>query len=358
MRTYRLGVIPGDGIGPEVIREGLRVLCAVRDGFDYELVEYPYSGAHYLKTGELVPDRVIDEWRALDAVYLGAIGHPGVEPGLVERSVIMGLRLGLDLYVNLRPVKLYAEALCPLKDKRPQDIDFVVVRENTEDAYAGLGGAFRKGTPGEVALAEMVYTRSGTERIIRYAFEVARARGQLRPDRRPRLTLVDKANAIRAQDLWTRTFAEVGAEYPDVDQDHLYVDACCMLMVSRPERFDALVTTNLFGDILTDLGAALQGGMGMAASANLNPGRSGMFEPIHGSAPDIAGRGIASPIGAILSAALLLDYLGEPRAAQRVEAAVARLLEAGRLRGAGTAAGPGTSAVADLILQALEAPAG
>ncbi|MBI3763162.1 MAG: 3-isopropylmalate dehydrogenase, partial [Chloroflexi bacterium] len=223
MKTYNIGVIGGDGIGPEVVREGLKILRAVKDGFDYNFVEYPYNSEHYLKTKELVPERVIDEWRALDAVFLVAIGHPAVEPGLVERSIIMGLRFGLDLYVNLRPVKLYAEHLCPLKGKGPADVDFVVVRENTEDAYAGVGGIFKKGTPDEVAVAEMIFTRRGTERVMRYAFELARERARARAKsangnsqphggapqsaiRNPKLTMVDKANAIRAQDLWTRTF--------------------------------------------------------------------------------------------------------------------------------------------------------
>lgn len=352
MQTYNIGVIPGDGIGPEVIREGLKVLGAVKDGFDFNLVEYPYSGAYYLKTKELVPERVIDEWRTLDAVYLGAIGHPGVEPGLVERSAIMGLRMGLDLYVNLRPVKLYAEHLCPLKGKGPGDVDFVVIRENTEDAYTGLGGVFRKGQPDEVAIAEMIFTRSGTERVIRYAFELARARP------RKKLTMVDKANAIRAQDLWTRVFAEVGREYPDVTQNHLYVDACCMLMIKSPEAFDVVVTTNLFGDIITDIGAMLQGGMGTAASGNIHPGRNGMFEPIHGSAPDIAGQGIANPIGAILSAGMLLDFLGQPTAAGRVETAVAALLASRRLPTVDAHSGLSTVQVGDLVVESLTAGAG
>jgi len=355
MKTYNIGVIAGDGIGPEVVTEGLKVLRAVQAGCDVNLVEYPYSGAYYLKTKELVPDRVIEEWRKLDAVFLGAIGHPGVEPGLVERSVIMGLRIGLDLYVNLRPVKLFAEHLCPLKDKTPNDVDFVVIRENTEDAYAGVGGIFRKGTPDEVAIAEMVFTRKGTERIIRYAFELARARGQARSGRRPKLTMVDKANAIRAQDVWTRVFAEVGKEYPDVDQNHLYVDACCMLMVKSPEAFDVVVTTNLFGDIITDLGAMIQGGMGAAASGNIHPGQNGMFEPIHGSAPDIAGQGIASPIGAILSVSMMLDYLGEKQAAEKVERAISALLTSRRIPSVDAKSGLTTTEIGDRVVRELAA---
>ena len=361
MKTYTIGVIPGDGIGPEVTREGLRVLRAVADGFRLEFVEYPYSGAYYLKTKELVPEHVIDEWRRLDAVFLGAIGHPDVEPGLVERSVIMGLRIGLDLYVNLRPVRLYAEHLCPLKGKTPADIDFIVVRENTEDAYAGLGGVFKKGTPDEVAIAEMIYTRKGVERILRYAFEAARRRAAPEVDggaaRKPRLTLVDKANAIRAHDLFSRVFEEVGGEFPEVERDHAYVDACCMWMVKNPEWFDVIVTTNLFGDIITDLGAMLQGGMGIAASGNLHPGRHGMFEPIHGSAPKYAGRNMANPLGAIAAAAMMLGFLGEGHAARRIEAAIADLLVTRKVPTVDAHSGLSTSDIGGLVEQAVAAGA-
>ncbi len=349
--TYNIGLIPGDGIGPEVINEGLKVLHTLmeKNGFDCNFVKYPYSGEYYLRTRELVPEGVIDEWGALDAVYLGAIGHPDVEPGLVERSVIMGLRMGLDLYVNLRPVKLLADHLCPLKGKTVADVDFVVVRENTEDVYAGMGGVFRKGTPDEIAIAEMVFTRKGTERVIRYAYEYAQARRRSSSERPPKVTMVDKANAIRAQDLWTRTFAEVGLEYPDVVQNHLYVDACCMLMVKNPEAFDVIVTTNLFGDILTDLGAMIQGGIGTAASGNIHPGKTGMFEPVHGSAPDIAGQGIANPIGAILSAGMMLDYLGETSAARLLEAVVTHLLSTKKIPAVNTQSSLSTAMIGDLV---------
>ena len=351
MKTYNIGVIGGDGIGPEVVCEGLKVLQATKDGFDLNLIEYPYSGAYYLKTGELVPDRVIDEWRTLDAVFLGAIGHPAVEVGLVERSVIMGLRFGLDLYVNLRPVKLYAERLCPLKDKTPDDVDFVVVRENTEDAYTGMGGIFKKGTPDEVAIAEMIFTRRGTERVIRYAFELARQRAQARGNgvRKPKVTMVDKANAIRAQDLWTRSFAEVGKEYPEVEQDHAYVDACCMWMIKNPDWFDVIVTTNLFGDIITDLGAMIQGGMGIAASGNIHPGKHGMFEPIHGSAPKYAGQNVANPLGAIAAAGMMLDFLGEKRVADRIESTIMALLASRRIPSVDAKSGLSTTQIGDLV---------
>jgi 3-isopropylmalate dehydrogenase len=360
MKTYNIGIIPGDGIGPEVVHEGLRVLRAVADGFEYNFVEYPYSGEYYLKTKELVPPSVIEEWRALDAVFLGAIGHPDTEPGLVERSVIMGLRFGLDLYINLRPIKLYAEHLCPLKDKGPADVDFVVVRENTEDAYAGLGGIFKKGTPDEVAIAEMIFTRKGAERVMRYAFELARERARLRGngERKPKVTMVDKANAIRAQDLWTRTFAEVGAEYAEVEQDHAYVDACCMWMVKNPEWFDVIVTTNLFGDIITDLGAMIQGGMGIAASGNIHPGKHGMFEPIHGSAPKYAGKNVANPLGAVAAAAMMLEFLGEKQAAERVEHTVAELLISRRIPSLDARSGSSTSQIGDMVTQGVLAAVG
>ena len=351
MKTYNIGVIGGDGIGPEVVREGLKVLQVVKEGFDYNFIEYPYSSEHYMKTHELIPDKVIDEWRTLDAVFLGAIGHPAVEVGLVERSVIMGLRFGLDLYVNLRPVKLYAEHICPLKDKKPADVDFVVARENTEDAYAGVGGIFKKGQPDEVAIAEMVFTRRGTERIIRYAFELARERAKVRGagGRKPKLTMVDKANAIRAQDLWTRVFEEVGKEYPDVEQDHAYVDACCMWMVKNPDWFDVIVTTNLFGDIITDLGAMIQGGMGIAASGNIHPGKHGMFEPIHGSAPKYAGQNVANPLGAIAAAGMMLDFLGEKCAAERVESVVVALLTSRRIPSVDAKSGLTTVQIGDMV---------
>ena len=357
MKTYRIGVLPGDGIGPEVVRQALKVLAAVQplEGFAVEPVEYPYSGEYYLRTKELVPETVIEEWRTLDAVLLGAIGHPDVEPGLVERSVILGLRFGLDLYVNLRPIKLYAERLCPLKNKRPEDIDFVVVRENTEGEYSQIGGILKKGTPDEVAVVNGVYTWKGCERAVRYAFELARRRGLARGSngRPPRLTLVDKANAIRPHDIWTRAFAAVAADYPEVETDHAYVDACCMWMLKKPEWYDVIVTTNLFGDIITDLGAMLQGGMGIAASGNIHPGRTSMFEPIHGSAPKYAGQNTASPVGAILAVAMMLEHLGEAAAATRVESAVAQLLVTGAIPSVDANSGLSTTQVGDLVAAAV-----
>jgi 3-isopropylmalate dehydrogenase len=354
MKSYNIGIMGGDGIGPEVMTEGLKVLEAVADieDFKYELVEYPYNSEHYLKTKELVPDHVIDEWRTLDAFLLGAIGHPDVEPGLVERSVILGLRFGLDLYINLRPIKLYAEHLCPLKGKTPADIDFTVVRENTEGIYSQIGGHLKKNTPDEVALVNGVYTWKGCERAIRYAFEVARKRAEGKgPDHNPQVTLVDKANAVRPQDIWTRAFAEVAKDYPDVATDHAYVDACCMWMIKNPEWFDTIVTTNLFGDIITDLAAMLQGGMGIAASGNIHPGQTSMFEPIHGSAPKHAGKNVACPLGMVSSVQMMLEFFEEDSAAARVENAMVDLLTSGDVPSADARSGIGTSEMGDMVVK-------
>jgi len=355
-KTYRIGVIGGDGIGPEVVREALRALDLVAQatGFGYELVDYPWSSQHYLDTGQLMPESILDEYRRLDAILLGALGDPRLEPGFIERNIIMGLRFGLDLYINLRPVQCFADHLSPLKEKGAREIDFVVIRENTEDFYTGIGGFFKKGTPDEVALVEGIYTRKGCERALRYGFELARARAARRmtdderqtttdqpdiqmhgsiqnPLRLPKVTLVDKANAIRAHDLWQRAFAEAGADYPDVSRDHAYVDAACTWMVQNPEWFDVIVTTNLFGDIITDLGAVLQGGLGIAASGNIHPGHTSMFEPIHGSAPKYAGQDAACPLGAIMALAMLLDHVGEASAASLIERAVRELLVSRRI---------------------------
>jgi 3-isopropylmalate dehydrogenase len=354
MGSYNIGVLPGDGIGPEVTQEALKALAAVAEleEFDYQLVEYPYSGEHYLKTKELVPDSVIDEWRTLDAVLLGAIGHPDVETGLVERSVILGLRFGLDLYINLRPIKLYAAHLCPLKDKGPEDIDFVVVRENTEGLYSQVGGHLRKNTPDEVAIVNGIYTWKGCERASRYAFELAQKRAAERNDGRTRrVTLVDKANAVRPHDVWTRAFASVAEDFPAIETDHAYVDACCMWMIKNPDWFDVVVTTNMFGDIITDLGAMLQGGMGIAASGNIHPGKTSMFEPIHGSAPKYAGKNVACPLGAISAAAMMLDFLGASAAAKRTEDAVAALLASGEVPSADARSGISTSAMGDMVVR-------
>ena len=356
MKTYKIGSLPGDGIGPEVAAEGLKVLqtLAEIDGFGYDIVDYPYSGEHYLKTKELVPDSAIEEWKTLDAIFLGAIGHPDVEPGLVERSVILGLRFGLDLYVNLRPVKLYAEHLCPLKDKTPDDIDFVVVRENTEGLYSQIGGIVKKDMADEVATVVGVYTGNGVDRAIRYSFELAERRKKARGEgQSAKLMLVDKANAIRPHDIWTRRFAKIGREYPDIEQDHAYVDACCMWMVKNPEWFDVIVTTNLFGDIITDLGAMIQGGMGIAASGNIHPGKHGMFEPIHGSAPKYAGQNVANPLGAIAAIGMLLDFVNETKSADRVEHAIEALLSSKRIPSVDARSGLSTTEIGDMVVGAI-----
>lgn len=329
MTEYSIGVIGGDGIGPEVVRQGLRVLDLAEaiHGFKTKRTEFPFGAEHFLRTGETMPESAFEEIRGMGAVLLGAIGDPRVETGKLEFAIIAGLRFKLDLYVNLRPIRLYDARFCPLKDKTPADIDFVVVRENTEDAYCGIHGFFKKGSPDEVAQQTMLYTRKGTERVIRYAYELCRKRNG-----KKRLTLVDKANAVRAQDLWTRTFAEVGRAFPEIEQDHAYVDATCMWMVKNPDHFDVAVAPNLFGDIITDLGAMLQGGMGIAAGGNIHPGRVSAFEPIHGSAPKYAGQNKANPLATILAVSMLLDHLGEREASRDVEEAVARCLRSSQVR--------------------------
>ncbi len=349
-RHYDIAVLGGDGIGPEVVREGLKVLDRVAklEGFTYATTSYPFGAEHWLKSKETLPASALEEIKGQHAILLGAIGDPRIEVGFLERAIISGLRFGLDLYVNLRPVKLYAEHLCPLKDKGPADIDMVFVRENTEDVYTGIGGIFKKGTPDEVAIQEMIFTRKGTERVIRYAFDLARRRAKQK-----KLLMIDKANAIRAMDLWTRTFEEVGAEYPDITRDHAYIDAACMWMVKNPEWFDVAVVGNMFGDIITDLGAMLQGGMGAAASGNIHPGAVSMFEPIHGSAPKYAGKNVSSPVATVMAVQMMLDYLGETRAAQRVEAAVMELVRTKRIPSLTTGALP-TDETGDLICETLE----
>ena len=326
---YKIALLPCDGIGPEVVAEGLKVLEVVAKKFDikYETVPYDIGGDRYLRTGEVLPDSVMDELRQMDAIYLGAVGHPGVQPGILEHGILLKLRFDLDQYVNLRPVKLYPGVDTPLKDKGPEDIDFVVVRENTEDMYVGIGGTMKKGTPDEVATQLAVYTRKGTERIIRYAFELARQRAKNNT-----LTMVDKANVLtHGHGLWTRTFAEVGTEYKDITQEHAFVDACCMWFVKNPEWFDVIVTTNMFGDIITDLGAMIQGGMGVAASGNINPEGVSMFEPIHGSAPKHAGLGKACPVAAIAAVQMMLETLGEKAAALAIDEAITKALATGKV---------------------------
>ncbi len=322
--THRVGIIGGDGIGPEVIEQGLRVIDAA--GIVLDPVDYDLGGARYLRDGTVLPDEMLEEWRSLDALYLGAVGTPDVPPGLIERGLLLKMRFGLDLYINHRPF------VAP-----DGSHDFVVVRENTEGTYAGEGGFLRKGTGHEIATQGSVNTRHGVERCIRYAFELA-------TQRRNHLTLVHKTNVLTfSGDLWQRTFDEVAAEYPAVATAYNHVDAACIYFVQSPEQYDVIVTDNLFGDILTDLGGAVSGGIGLASSANLNPQGVSMFEPVHGSAPDIAGQGIANPLAAILSGAMMLDHLGEASAADRIRKAC---------EGAATATGS-TIEVADEVIARL-----
>ena len=345
-RTYRVAVIPGDGTGPEVIREALKVLDAAagRENLKFEKVHYDLGGERYLRTGETLPPGVVEELKGFDAILLGAIGHPGVKPGILEKGLLLELRFQLDQYINLRPVVLYTGVETPLKDKGPEDIDFVVVRENTEGLYAGSGGFLRKGTPHEVAIQESVNTRMGVERCIRFAFDYCRRRG-----RRKKLTLCGKTNVLTyAFDLWQRVFNEVAEEYADIHTDYAHVDAICMWMVKNPEWFDVIVTDNMFGDIITDLGAMIQGGMGIAAGGNLNPDGVSMFEPIGGSAPKYTGQNVINPLAAIAAAQMMLDHLGEATAAQRIENAIKKIvagdiqsLSAGRM-------GRSTSEIGDL----------
>ncbi len=338
----KLGVVAGDGVGPEVIAESLQVLAAVArsEGIDYELEHVDIGGAHYLRTGEVLPDAAVRQLRESDAILLGAVGDPRVPPGVLEQGILLRLRFDFHQYVNLRPIHLFPGVECPIRGKGPADVDMVVVRENNEDLYVGAGGFLRKGTAEEVAIQTSINSRAGVERVLRYAFDLTRRRGVTGPfrglsetDRRAgfirQLTLVAKTNVLTfAHDLWMRVFIEVADDYPDIKCDYQHVDACCMRMVASPERFDVIVTTNMFGDIITDLGAVLQGGMGLAASGNINPDRSApsMFEPVHGSAPDIAGKGIANPLAAILSLAMMLDHLGHTRASDRIRDAVRDVL--------------------------------
>jgi len=347
IKKYDIAVLPGDGTGPEVVNEGLKVLDAAagKYGFSLNLTTYPIGGDHYMKTGEILPEGIIADLSKADAIFLGAIGHPEVKPGILEKGILLNLRFGLDQYINLRPVALYEGVATPLKDKGPADIDFVVVRENSEGLYAGAGGTLKKGTPDEVAIQESINTRKGVERCIRFAFEYCRKR-----NKRKKLTLCGKTNVLTfAFDLWERAFYEVAAEYPDIETDYAHVDAICMWMVKNPEWFDVIVTDNMFGDIITDLGAMIQGGMGIAAGGNINPEGVSMFEPIGGSAPKYTGMGIINPIAAILSASLLLDTIGEPKAAAAIESAVKQALRHDIKNVSAGKMGYTTSQVGDLI---------
>ena len=352
---YKIAVIPGDGTGPEVVAEGLKVLESLgrKVGFGYETETYDFGGERTMRTGEALPDSAVEELRQFDAIYLGAIGHPDVKPGILEKGILLRLRFELDQYINLRPVKLYPGVDTPLKDKGPEDIDFVVVRENTEGLYTGSGGFLKKGTPDEVAIQTSINSRKGVERCLRYAFEYCQKRNRAKT-----LTLCGKTNVLTfAFDLWERAFHEVGAmDYPEVKREYAHVDATCMWMVKNPEWFDVIVTDNMFGDIITDLGAMIQGGMGIAAGGNINPDPGGvsMFEPIGGSAPKYTGKGVINPMAAISAVQMMLEYLGETRASAILEKAIVEVV---RIRLKSMSAGKmgySTSQVGDLVVEAME----
>ena len=346
---YNIAVIPGDGTGPEVVAEGLKVLKAVSEKFKfkYHLEHFDLGGERYLKTREILPDSVFEELKKMDAIYLGAIGHPEVRPGILEKGILLTIRFQLDQYINLRPIKLYPGVDTPLKDKNPEDIDFIVVRENTEGAYLGAGGFFKKGTPDEIAIQEAIHTRKGVERCIRFAFEYCRKR-----NRKKKVTLCGKTNVLTyAFDLWERAFYEVAKEFEGIETDYAHVDAICMWMVKNPEWFDVIVTDNMFGDIITDLGAMIQGGLGIAAGGNINPNGVSMFEPMGGSAPKYTGKGVVSPLAAISACQMMLEHLGEEEAANKIEEAImkvvkhdAKSLTAGKM-------GYSTSEVGDLVVK-------
>src|SRR5664280_2397739 len=351
-KSYNIAVIPGDGTGPEVVREGRKALSAAASKFGFKLnfEEFDFGGDRYLRTGEILPDSATDQLKKFDSIFLGAIGHPDVKPVILEKGILLRLRFELDQYINLRPIKLYPGVATPLKDKGPEDIDYVVIRENTGDVYTGIGGVTMKGTPHEVAIQNMVYSRMQVDRCLRYAFEYTRKR-----NKKKTLVLCGKTNVLTyVFDLWERAFHEIGkADYPDIKREYYHVDATCMWMVKNPEWFDVIVTTNMFGDIITDLGAITQGGMGIAAGGNINPEGVSMFEPIGGSAPKYTGKNVINPLAAICAAAMLLTHLGKKRAALNIEAAVKTVtgtklksMAAGRM-------GYGTREVGDLVVAAL-----
>jgi 3-isopropylmalate dehydrogenase len=349
-KSYDIALIPGDGTGPEVLNEGVKVIeaAAKKNGFSLNFTKYDLGGERYKKTGEVLPDSVVSEFKKFDAMFLGAIGHPDVKPGILEKGILLRLRFELDQYINLRPVKLYPNVETPLKDKAPADIDMIIVRENTEGLYTGAGGFLKKDTPQEVAVQESINTRFGVERCVRYAFELTQKRAK-----NNKLTLCGKTNVLTyASDLWQRTFNGVAKEYPSVKGDYVNVDAICMWFIKNPEWFDVVVTDNLFGDIITDLAAMVQGGMGVAAGGNVNPDKGGvsMFEPMGGSAPKYTGQNIINPIAAINAGTMLLENIGESKAAKDVDGAVIKALESGKIKSMSAGKmGLSTSEAGDLI---------
>ena len=349
----RYAMVPGDGIGVDVTREAVRVLEAAARAFGFRLTleSFDYGAERYLKTGETLPDGALETWAGFDAIFMGAFGDPRVPDMKHAADILLGTRFRMDLYANVRPVRCLAERLCPLRHRTAADVDFVVFRENTEGAYAGIGGIFKRGTADEIGIQEDVNTRKGVERIIRAAFEHARAHG------RGRVTMSDKSNALRhAHDIWQRVFAEVARDFPGIATNHLYVDALTMQMIKDPSQFEVIVTCNMFGDIVTDLGAALQGGLGMAASGNIHPGRVSMFEPVHGSAPKYAGTDTANPFGAILTAGMMLEHTGSKDAAAAIERAVVACLEDKECT-ADVGGALGTRAAADAVVRRVLAAA-
>ncbi len=352
-KTYKIATIPGDGTGPEVAREGIKVIqaAAQKFGFKLEFTEFDFGGERFLRTGETLPDSAIKDVKQFDSIYLGAIGHPDVKPGILEVGILLKMRFALDQYINLRPVKLYPGVETPLKDKGPKDIDFVVVRENTGGIYTGVGGAVQVGTPNEVATQVMVYSRPVVERCVRFAYEYTRKR-----NKRKQLTLVHKCNVLTyCGDLWVRVHKEVGdKDYPDIKQDYNHVDAANMWFVKSPEFYDVIVTENLFGDIITDLAAIIQGGLGIAAGGNINPEGISMFEPMGGSAPKYTGKNIINPLAAISAAGMMLDTLGESEAAMAVDKAISDSLASGKIKSlAAGKMGMGTKEVGDFIANQL-----
>jgi len=355
MRTYKIAVIPGDGTGPEVTAEAVKVLkaAAKKFGFKTDLTEFDFGGERYKRTGETLPDSAVEELRKFDSILLGAIGHPDVKSGILEKGILLKLRFDLDQYINLRPVRLFPGVECPLKNKGPKEIDYVVVRENTGDAYTGTGGFTMKGTPNEVAVQSAVYSRFQVDRCLKYAFEYARKYGKKATGRGENntLALCGKTNVLTyIYDLWERAFHEMGEkEYPDIKREYYHVDATCMWMVKNPEWFDVIVTGNMFGDIITDLGAITQGGMGIAAGGNINPEGVSMFEPIGGSAPKYTGLGVINPLAAICAAQMMLETLGQEQAAKKVEDAV-KFVTANKMKSmAAGKMGYSTSQVGDLV---------
>ena len=348
MNSYNIAVMGGDGTGPEVTAENIKVLEVAAEKFEFKLnfTDYDFGGERYLKTKEALPDSAVDEFQKYPAILLGAIGHPDVKPGILEKGILLRLRFELEQYINLRPVKLYDARFCPLKDKGPEDVDFVVVRENNEGLYTGSGGFVFKGTPNEIAVQESINTRRGVERCLRYAFEYTQKR-----NKDNMLTLCGKTNVLTyAFDLWERAFHEIGeADYPDIKRDYAHVDATTMWFVKNPEWFDVIVTDNMFGDIITDLGAMVQGGMGIAAGGNINPEGTSMFEPIGGSAPKYTGQGVINPLAAICSGQMMLEHLGEPEAAAAIEAAVIKVVREKIDNLAAGKMGHSTAEVGDLV---------